>query len=236
MRDIHMKAGEKRQPLNYVSGPSAKFMRSFYQRHPQCWYRMSESVDRGRINMASQETIQEYFQLLKTSLVNTGIYELDEYGNVENILVDRLYLADETGWGVSNGKTKVVAKKGCKRVFHRKPSDESHKTLMLTICGNVDVLKPMVILEKSFPLMGEGEVEQIPDGVLLSKPNKGSMEKDLFVEWLESPIRIQMTPVSSLSITMGLDFQSRLLTCALITKSRCCVILVIFPIFCKDLM
>ena len=100
MRDIHMKAveaGEKRQPLNYASGPSAKFMRSFYQRHPQCRYRMSESVDRGRINMASQETIQEYFQLLKTSLVNAGIYKLDKYDNVENILVDRLYLADETG-------------------------------------------------------------------------------------------------------------------------------------------
>ena len=140
-------------------------------------------------------------------------------------MVDRLYLADETGWGVSNGKTKVVAKKGCKQVFHRKPSDESHKTLMLTICGNGDVLKPLVILEKSLPLMGKGEVKQIPDGVLLSKTDKGSMEKYLFVEWLEScvtPHKMEKNPDDNSFIIIdnhGSRF-SRLLTCALITKSR----------------
>ena len=73
-------------------------------------------------------------------------------------------------------------------MYHRKPSDESHKTLMLGICGNGQVLKPLIILEKSFPLIGEGEGENIPDGILLSKTDKGSMEKPLFVEWLEHSV------------------------------------------------
>ena len=38
------------------------------------------------------------------------------------------------------------------------------------------------------PLIGEGEAEHLPDNLLLSKTRKGSMEKELFVEWLESAV------------------------------------------------
>ena len=37
IRELHSKAierGEKRQKINPISGPSAKFMRNFYKRHP----------------------------------------------------------------------------------------------------------------------------------------------------------------------------------------------------------
>ena len=191
IREIHSQAvenGEKRQPMNSVTGPSAKFMRNFYQRYPALSYRSSETVDRGRINNATQSTITDYFNLLKESLVKDGIMELDSNGEViqDSIKSERIYLADETGWGVSTKRTKVIGRKGSKHVYQRKPNDESHKTLMLTICGNGDVLKPLIILEKSFPLVGEGEGEQLPDGILLSKTLKGSMETDLFVQWLES--------------------------------------------------
>ena len=38
-----------------------------------------------------------------------------------------VYLADETGWGVSNKRVKVMAKKGAKHVYSKKPHDQSHK-------------------------------------------------------------------------------------------------------------
>ena len=38
-----------------------------------------------------------------------------------------------------------------KHVYTGKGNDESHKTLMLGICGNGDILKPLIILEESFP-------------------------------------------------------------------------------------
>ena len=193
IRDIHQHAvevGNKRQPLNYSNGPSAKYMRSFYKRHPKLTKRNSESVDRGRINMANQDTIDQYFDLLKNSFVKDGIMELGEDGNViaESMKHDRVYLADETGWGVQTKGKKVIAKKGASHVYHRKSNDESHKTLMLGICGNGDILKPLVILENSFPLLAEGEGEHIPDNILLSKTDKGSMEKELFVEWIENAV------------------------------------------------
>ena len=193
IREIHSRAvdgGANRQPINKFTGPSAKFMRGFYQRHAQLSYRSSEPVDRNRVNNATEETIAQYFELLKTSLVNDGILSLDEAGNPiqESIKAERIYLADETGWGVATKNKKVIGRKGSKHVYNRKPSDESHKTLMLGICGNGDVLKPLIILEKSFPLIAEGEAEHIPDDILLSKTDKGSMEKELFVNWIEAAV------------------------------------------------
>ena len=55
---------------------------------------------------------------------------------------------------------------------------------MLGVCGNGDYLKPLFILEDSFPQIAEGEAELLPENVLLSKTNKGSMERELFYEWI----------------------------------------------------
>ena len=58
MRDIHTKAvnnGEKRQKINVRSGPSADYMRKLYGRHPAIRMRTAETVDRGRMNMASKD-------------------------------------------------------------------------------------------------------------------------------------------------------------------------------------
>ena len=82
----------------------------------------------------------------------------------------------------------MIARKGAKHIFNRKVSDESHKTLMLGIVGNGDLLKPLIILEQSFPQLGEGEGELLPDNILLSKSKKGSMDHTLFSEWLEHAV------------------------------------------------
>ena len=91
---------------------------------------------------------------------------------------ERVYLADKT----------VIGCNGAKHVYFRKANDESHKTLMLGICGNGEVIKPLIILEKSLPFVGEGESNHIPQKTLLCKSNKGSVEKDVFCQWLENSV------------------------------------------------
>ena len=155
IRDIHSRAvedGEKRKKINEVSGPSAKYMRGFYERHPEISKRLAERVDPGRINIASKDTIKQYFDLLKTILFENDIMHLDEDGNPvqESIKQHCIYLANETGWGVELRSRTVFARKGEKHIYKRKTNDESHKTLMLGVCGNGDFLKPLIILENHF--------------------------------------------------------------------------------------
>ena len=72
IRDIHtwaVQQGELRQPINMADGRSAKFMRGFYKRNKELSRRSAERVDRGRINMASKDTIKQYFNLLKELFV-----------------------------------------------------------------------------------------------------------------------------------------------------------------------
>ena len=237
IRDIHARAlaeGEKRQPVNPVNGPSAKFMRGLFKRHPLLRKRSAEYVDRGRINMATKETIKQYFDLLKESLTKFGIAEADEHGNIipETYKSERVYLADETGWGVKSKPKKVIGKKGASHVYLRKPSDESHKTLMLGVCGNGEVLKPLIILEKSFPLLAEGEGEFLPDEVLLSKTENGSMEQDLFVEWLKMsviPHKLKMNPNETSLIILD-NHGSRFSTAAIdLCKKKCKLEMITYP-------
>ena len=73
--------------------------------------------------------------------------------------------------------------------YVRKPSDESHKTLMFGVCGKEDVLKPLIILEKTIPLLDKNDAETLPSNVLFSKTKKGSMElKLLKPDWIKHSV------------------------------------------------
>ena len=187
IREIHQRAlnrGEKRQTINSQVGPSKKYMQGFYSRHPKPSDRTGETVDRRRINMANKNknTITHYFEMLRKMLVETGIAEVDDNNEIVKEYGERIYLADETGWGAEKKSKKVVGRKGAKHAYVRKPSDESHKTLMLGVCGNGEVLKPLTILQKSFPMLDEDEADLLSPETPFSKTENGSMEKGLFVD------------------------------------------------------
>ena len=115
------------------------------------------------------------------------IVKLDSNGEVIQVLLkkERVYLAHETGWGVQSKRKQVIGHNGAKHVYLRKANDESRKTLMLGICKNGEVIKPLTILEKSFPLVGEGESDHILQEILLCKTDKGLWKKMLFASDLK---------------------------------------------------
>ena len=86
--------------------PISKVYEGILNRHPEISRRISEKVDRDRINMASKKTITNYFNLLLETLVKNEIIELDEKGNPlpDAMIKGTIYLADETGWGADTKK------------------------------------------------------------------------------------------------------------------------------------
>ena len=169
--DIYVKAveeGEIHQPINKTDGPSKKFMGGFYLKRWSAKY-----VDSDCIIMANKDTITDYFKLLIGTLVKFDIVKHDSKGEVrqESMNQERVYLADKT----------VIGCNGAKHVYFRKANDESHNTLMLGICGNGEVIKPLIILEKSLPFVRDGESNHILQKTLLCKSNKGSVEKRCFL-------------------------------------------------------
>ena len=59
---------------------------------------------------------------------------------------------------------------------------------MLGICGNGQIMKSLIILEKSLPLVGEGESNHILQETLLCKTNKRFAERDVFCQWFENSV------------------------------------------------
>ena len=69
-----------------------------------------------------------------------------------------------------------------KRVYKRKSNDDARGL------WKRDTLKTLIILEKSFPLIGKGETDHLPESILIRKTGKGSMELPLFCEWTEKVV------------------------------------------------
>ena len=76
--------------------------------------------------MANRDTITDYFKLLLETLVKCNIAKLDSNGEIiqDSIKQERVYLADETGWGVQSKRKQVIGRNGAKHLYLRKPNDE----------------------------------------------------------------------------------------------------------------
>ena len=100
----------------------------------------------------------------------------------------KTYLADETGWGGGGGGLRSSQQRSWQETGHRmyiNPNPKMRATkLSCSPCVVMEVLKSLIILENSFPLVGEGEGENIPDDIFLSKTLNGLMEKQLYADWL----------------------------------------------------
>ena len=94
-----------------------KFMRGFYSRHPSL-QRSAEYVDCVCINIANKDTITDYFKLLLKTLETCNCARLNCNGEViqESIKQKRVYLTNETGWGVQSKHLQVIGRNVAKHV------------------------------------------------------------------------------------------------------------------------
>ena len=76
-----------------------------------------QTVDRGRINMTNKQTVTQYFDTLKRTLIKTGIAEVDDNNEIIHQHSERIYLADETGWGAEKKSKRVVGRKGASHAY-----------------------------------------------------------------------------------------------------------------------
>lgn len=168
---IIQKSGRKSK-INLQRGPSKKWCRKFFKRHPEVKRRRPDRADSGRLNV-SQEKVEEYFELLGSTIRSLGL---------EN-KPNQIFNCDETGFDgheVSKEKVIVVGKQHPyqKQVFN----NLGHITLQLAVSGSGKYLPPMLIFSRCLPR----DLDNVPQEWTVVASAKGYMDSDLFVNWLEN--------------------------------------------------
>ena len=158
--------------IDLQKGPSNKWVRNFFKKHPGLKLRRPDRADTGRLQV-TQEQVENYFKLLGDTLDSL---ELNDYP-------ERVYNCDETGFnGHEMGKEKVLVM-GKQHPYQQQIfSNVGHITLQFAVNAAGRFIPPMLIFSQSLP---RNVQDGLPNDWKLTTSKKGYMDSDLFVQWLE---------------------------------------------------
>ena len=144
----------------------------FMSRNPTLSLRTADPLSKVRSDAVTQEKIDEYFKLLKSTL--------EKYDLVEK--PQRIYNVDESGMPLEHKQPKRVSQKGAKKVYGRSSGNKSQITIVACASATGVALPPMVIFQgaRLNHELTQGEVH----GTLYGVSDKGWIDQVLFFHWL----------------------------------------------------
>ena len=113
------------------------WFRRFMARQPHLSMRKSDPTANVRMDCLTKETMDEYFQLLKDTLI-------------ENDLMDspnQIYNVDETGMPLDHRAPKIVVGRGHKKVRYRTSGNKSQVTVIGCVSACGQAIPPFVIFD-----------------------------------------------------------------------------------------
>lgn len=140
------------------SGPCSGWWRSFKKRYPDTLrLRRPDSMDRGRALFSTVTIIQDYFQLLKRELENSGFQQRPE----------DIYNCDESIVDLNKCTQKVIVPKRMKSAHSREVASSEHISIHCCVSAAGNCMPPFIIFKKAFP--GGSYPSGGPDGALYGK-------------------------------------------------------------------
>ena len=118
-----IKRSGRKTSTNPDKGPSDKWWKGFKQRHNNLSLRKADRLDRGRARMANINVINQYFDLLGSTLTKLDIKDKPE----------RICNCDESGISLDPRKEKVIAPLGQKHVYSQQAGTRDHVTFHFSI-------------------------------------------------------------------------------------------------------
>ena len=155
------------------SGPSKKWWRLFKKRNPGLSLRKAESIDRGRAAMGNENTLREYFELLKGIIDENGLDKIPQ----------SIYNCDEAAIFLNKSTQKVVVPATTKHCHSLNMGTTDHISVHCCINAAGGVIPPMIIFSKGMP--GGRFVSNGPINATYSCSLSGFMDRELYTEWFE---------------------------------------------------
>ena len=147
------------------------WFRRFMKRQPQLSLGKGDPTANVRMDCPNKETMDNYFDLLKDTLVENDLMESP----------NRIYNVDKTGMPLNHSAPKIVTGRGHK-VRYRTLGNKSRITVIGCVSAMGHAIPPFVIFD-SKSLNMEWREGEVP-GTSYGLSNKGWVDTELFRGWL----------------------------------------------------
>ena len=110
---------------------SNNWVLGFLARHPEISKRRAQSLEKQRLGVMDEFTIQEYF-----SLLDIAFNKCKDLSNGQGLVSGRIFVADEVDFRNENTQDYILTKKGAKHPFVVATNIANHVTIMALAAGN----------------------------------------------------------------------------------------------------
>jgi hypothetical protein len=169
---------------------TSSWWRSFKSRHPDLVLRSPETLTHARLAGTSNSMIENYFDLLETTLSQHEI--TDRPCQIFNL--------DESGFPLNPKAPKVVAKKSEKHPAALSSSEKSQITVLCCCNAGGNSIPPLVIFDRKV-LKPELTLGEVP-GTMYGLNDSGWMDRELFESWFLHHFLVYAPPVRPLLLLM----------------------------------
>ena len=159
--------------FNEEFGPGDKWWANFKKRHPKVSLRRVDMLERTRAEALNPKIVDEYFDLLGTTLDNLGLKNKPRH----------IYNCDETFLPLDCNREKAVTYKGAKNTYCQSYGTSEHITLLCCASAAGIPHPPMIIYSKSFP-GGQYRFEG-PEDTLYARSESGWIDTELYLAWMK---------------------------------------------------
>ncbi|CAC5377335.1 unnamed protein product [Mytilus coruscus] len=153
---------------------SKKWCQKFLKKY-KLSLRTPNSLQRSRVAVSSQETIDEYFKLLDSTINKLDLQDKPS----------QIWNADEAGFGKETDqiKQKIISPTGTKNPYRQQMTDYEHITLLACASAAGGFMPNMLIFTKSLPC--GRYASEMPKDWLYATAENGYITRDLFENWFE---------------------------------------------------
>ncbi|KAG5262976.1 hypothetical protein AALO_G00281080 [Alosa alosa] len=168
-----VKASGRPTMVNLEGGLSKMWWSRFRTRHPNISARKADTLDRKRVHGATKVAVDGLFSLIEPLYAKHGL------GDKPHLIFN----CDETGFGQTHSREKVLCRKGQKHVYSQQSTSRDPITVHCCVSASGESIPPFIIFAKCLPNDVYGL--EGPKDALYGVSEKGYMDSDLFVKWLE---------------------------------------------------
>jgi hypothetical protein len=169
---------------------SSSWWKSFKSRHKHLVLRAPESLTHSRIQGVSEELIENYFDLLETTLEEAELLERP----------CQLFNLDESGFPLSIKPTKVISEKGYKHPSSITSQERTQITVLGCCSAGGYAIPPLVIFDRKV-LKPELAIGEVP-GTMYGLTQNGWINREVFESWFSNHFLVYAPPARPLLLLM----------------------------------
>ena len=154
------------------TGPSLKWWRGFKKRHNDLKLCKTESIDRGRHDNATEEIVEQYFDVLEETITTNNLKTRPHL----------IFNCDESALDLNKSSKRVLIPRSSKHSHTISTATSQHVSVLCCASAAGQSIPPLIIFSKGMPA-GRRFQDEGPINAAYSHSDSGFIDRQMYTDW-----------------------------------------------------